>query len=157
MSDCEGRAANSAAARSANRNLPQLVRRSPIAVVPGIAFAHVFAVEQRAGADFELHRSGQAARHRADDRGGAHVHPADRVDRHRELARLRIVDQTLDQTTEADVVLVPGGRGSDALLEDETVPTAELIASTGRPVRLDSVAVSGSRAAGRTRRGMSAR
>lgn len=31
------------------------------------------------------------------------------------------VDQTLDQTTEADLVLVPGGRGSDALLEDETV------------------------------------
>jgi transcriptional regulator GlxA family with amidase domain len=31
------------------------------------------------------------------------------------------VDQTLDQTTEADVVLVPGGRGSDVLLEDETV------------------------------------
>ncbi len=32
-----------------------------------------------------------------------------------------IVDQTLDQTTEADLVLVPGGRGSDALLEDETL------------------------------------
>jgi transcriptional regulator GlxA family with amidase domain len=32
-----------------------------------------------------------------------------------------IVDQTLDQTTEADLVLVPGGRGSDALLENETV------------------------------------
>jgi transcriptional regulator GlxA family with amidase domain len=32
-----------------------------------------------------------------------------------------VVDQTLDQCTEADLVLVPGGRGSDALLEDETV------------------------------------
>ncbi len=32
-----------------------------------------------------------------------------------------IVDQTLDQTAEADLVLVPGGRGSDALLEDEAV------------------------------------
>jgi len=31
------------------------------------------------------------------------------------------VDQTLDQTSEADIVLVPGWRGSDALLEDETV------------------------------------
>jgi transcriptional regulator GlxA family with amidase domain len=31
------------------------------------------------------------------------------------------VDQTLDQATEADLVLVPGGRGSDDLLEDETV------------------------------------
>src|SRR5215471_197352 len=31
------------------------------------------------------------------------------------------VDQTLDQTGEADLVLVPGGRGTDALLEDETV------------------------------------
>jgi transcriptional regulator GlxA family with amidase domain len=31
------------------------------------------------------------------------------------------VDQTLEQATEADLVLVPGGRGSDDLLEDETV------------------------------------
>jgi transcriptional regulator GlxA family with amidase domain len=31
------------------------------------------------------------------------------------------VDRTLDRATEADVVLVPGGRGVDALLEDETV------------------------------------
>ena len=31
------------------------------------------------------------------------------------------VDQTLDQTDEADLVLVPGGRGSDELLEDESV------------------------------------
>lgn len=31
------------------------------------------------------------------------------------------VDRTLDQTAEADLVLVPGGRGSDALLTDETV------------------------------------
>lgn len=31
------------------------------------------------------------------------------------------VDRTLDQATEADLVLVPGGRGSDALLQDETV------------------------------------
>jgi transcriptional regulator GlxA family with amidase domain len=31
------------------------------------------------------------------------------------------VDQTLDQITEADVVLVPGGRGSDTLLENEAV------------------------------------
>lgn len=31
------------------------------------------------------------------------------------------VDQTLDQATKADLVLVPGGRGSDDLLEDETV------------------------------------
>jgi transcriptional regulator GlxA family with amidase domain len=31
------------------------------------------------------------------------------------------VDCDLDQATEADLVLVPGGRGSDALLEDETV------------------------------------
>jgi transcriptional regulator GlxA family with amidase domain len=32
-----------------------------------------------------------------------------------------MVDRTLDQVTEADVVLVPGGRGSDALLADKTV------------------------------------
>ncbi len=32
-----------------------------------------------------------------------------------------IVDRSLDQATEADVVLVPGGRGTDALLGDETV------------------------------------
>ncbi len=32
-----------------------------------------------------------------------------------------IVDQTLDQATEADIVLIPGGIGSDDLLEDETV------------------------------------
>jgi transcriptional regulator GlxA family with amidase domain len=32
-----------------------------------------------------------------------------------------IVDQTLDQVTEADLVLVPGGRGSDLLLENEAV------------------------------------
>ncbi|HSR94475.1 MAG TPA: DJ-1/PfpI family protein [Solirubrobacterales bacterium] len=31
------------------------------------------------------------------------------------------VDRNLDQTAEADLVLVPGGRGSDALLEDEAV------------------------------------
>jgi transcriptional regulator GlxA family with amidase domain len=31
------------------------------------------------------------------------------------------VDRTLDQTAEADLLLVPGGRGSDVLLEDETV------------------------------------
>ncbi len=31
------------------------------------------------------------------------------------------VDLTLDQATEADIVLVPGGRGSDALLENEAV------------------------------------
>jgi transcriptional regulator GlxA family with amidase domain len=31
------------------------------------------------------------------------------------------VDQTLDQACEADLALVPGGRGVDALLEDETV------------------------------------
>jgi transcriptional regulator GlxA family with amidase domain len=31
------------------------------------------------------------------------------------------VDRTLDQTKEADLVLVPGGRGVDALLEDEAV------------------------------------
>ncbi|HXS47099.1 MAG TPA: DJ-1/PfpI family protein [Solirubrobacterales bacterium] len=31
------------------------------------------------------------------------------------------VDRTLEQTAEADIVLVPGGRGSDALLTDETV------------------------------------
>ena len=31
------------------------------------------------------------------------------------------VDRTLGEVSEADVVLVPGGRGSDALLEDETV------------------------------------
>jgi transcriptional regulator GlxA family with amidase domain len=31
------------------------------------------------------------------------------------------VDRTLDQVKEADIVLVPGGRGSDELLEDETV------------------------------------
>lgn len=31
------------------------------------------------------------------------------------------VDQTLDQATEADIVLVPGGVGSDELLEDEAV------------------------------------
>lgn len=31
------------------------------------------------------------------------------------------VDRTLDQVTETDVVLVPGGRGTDALLGDETV------------------------------------
>ncbi len=31
------------------------------------------------------------------------------------------VDHTLDQVGEADLVLVPGGRGSDALLEDEAV------------------------------------
>jgi transcriptional regulator GlxA family with amidase domain len=31
------------------------------------------------------------------------------------------VDKTLDQATEADLVLVPGGRGVDALLEDEAV------------------------------------
>jgi transcriptional regulator GlxA family with amidase domain len=31
------------------------------------------------------------------------------------------VDRSLDQVTEADLVLVPGGRGSDALLEDEAV------------------------------------
>lgn len=33
------------------------------------------------------------------------------------------VDRTLDQATEADLVLIPGGRGSDELLEDETVLT----------------------------------
>lgn len=32
-----------------------------------------------------------------------------------------VVDQTLDQATEADLVLVPGGIGSDDLLENETV------------------------------------
>jgi transcriptional regulator GlxA family with amidase domain len=32
-----------------------------------------------------------------------------------------VVDHTLDQVTEADVVLVPGGVGSDDLLENETV------------------------------------
>ena len=32
-----------------------------------------------------------------------------------------VVDQTLEEATEADLVLVPGGTGSDALLEDETV------------------------------------
>lgn len=32
-----------------------------------------------------------------------------------------IVDQTLDEATEADLVLVPGGVGSDDLLENETV------------------------------------
>lgn len=32
-----------------------------------------------------------------------------------------VVDETLDHVTEADLVLVPGGIGSDALLEDETV------------------------------------
>jgi transcriptional regulator GlxA family with amidase domain len=32
-----------------------------------------------------------------------------------------VVDRTLDQATEADLVLVPGGIGSDALLENETV------------------------------------
>ncbi len=32
-----------------------------------------------------------------------------------------IVDQTLDEATEADLVLVPGGVGSDALLENEAV------------------------------------
>ncbi len=32
-----------------------------------------------------------------------------------------IVDQTLDQVTETDLVLVPGGRGSDPLLENEAV------------------------------------
>lgn len=32
-----------------------------------------------------------------------------------------VVDRTLDQTAEADVVLVPGGRGSDVLLEDEVL------------------------------------
>jgi transcriptional regulator GlxA family with amidase domain len=31
------------------------------------------------------------------------------------------VDRTLDEVTEPDLVLVPGGKGSDALLEDETV------------------------------------
>ncbi len=31
------------------------------------------------------------------------------------------VDHTLDEVTEPDLVLVPGGRGSDELLEDETV------------------------------------
>lgn len=31
------------------------------------------------------------------------------------------VDRTLDQATEADLVLVPGGKGSDDLLENETV------------------------------------
>lgn len=31
------------------------------------------------------------------------------------------VDRTLDQTAAADVVVVPGGRGTDALLEDEAV------------------------------------
>lgn len=31
------------------------------------------------------------------------------------------VDRTLEETAEADIVLVPGGRGSDALLDDETV------------------------------------
>lgn len=31
------------------------------------------------------------------------------------------VDRTLDQTTEADLVLVPGGRGCDVLLEDQAV------------------------------------
>lgn len=34
-----------------------------------------------------------------------------------------LVDRTLDEATEADLVLVPGGRGSDALLEDEAVLT----------------------------------
>jgi transcriptional regulator GlxA family with amidase domain len=32
-----------------------------------------------------------------------------------------VVDQTLDEATEADLVLVPGGIGSDDLLENETV------------------------------------
>ncbi|HEX6687794.1 MAG TPA: DJ-1/PfpI family protein [Solirubrobacterales bacterium] len=32
-------------------------------------------------------------------------------------------DRPLDQATEADLVLVPGGRGSDELVEDETVLT----------------------------------
>jgi transcriptional regulator GlxA family with amidase domain len=32
-----------------------------------------------------------------------------------------IVDQTLDEATDADLVLVPGGVGSDALLENEAV------------------------------------
>jgi transcriptional regulator GlxA family with amidase domain len=32
-----------------------------------------------------------------------------------------VVDQTLDEATEADVVLVPGGVGSDEMLEDEAV------------------------------------
>jgi transcriptional regulator GlxA family with amidase domain len=32
-----------------------------------------------------------------------------------------IVDRSLDQATEADIVLVPGGRGTDTLLGDETV------------------------------------
>jgi transcriptional regulator GlxA family with amidase domain len=31
------------------------------------------------------------------------------------------VDRPLEQTTEADLVLIPGGRGSDVLLENETV------------------------------------
>jgi transcriptional regulator GlxA family with amidase domain len=31
------------------------------------------------------------------------------------------VDRSLDQVSTADLVLVPGGRGSDALLQDETV------------------------------------
>lgn len=31
------------------------------------------------------------------------------------------VDRTLEETAEADIVLVPGGRGSDALLDDEAV------------------------------------
>lgn len=32
-----------------------------------------------------------------------------------------MVDRTLEQATEADLVLVPGGRGSDDLLEDDAV------------------------------------
>jgi transcriptional regulator GlxA family with amidase domain len=32
-----------------------------------------------------------------------------------------VVDRTLDQVAEADLVLVPGGRGTDLLLEDEAV------------------------------------
>lgn len=32
-----------------------------------------------------------------------------------------VVDRTLDEATEADLVLVPGGTGSDELLENETV------------------------------------
>lgn len=32
-----------------------------------------------------------------------------------------VVDRTLEQATEADLLLVPGGRGSDDLVDDETV------------------------------------